>query len=332
MKPIDRPRKIKVADLLPGMFVELPGSWLQHAFIRGSFLIRDQAQILKIKKSGLEEVVFIPSKSTIRPGVPTKPKYVAMEPQKKTWDPALMPENFSAILKDVTVSPEKKSRYIYDASLDVMNKLLAEPSVDNITQFKEGVSEMVDHILEDDETAGCLLNITSHDYYTFTHSVNVGILSILLIKALYGKSSPHDLQELGAAFFLHDIGKVNIPESLINKPGRLDAGEIQIMRDHPLNGYQILSDTDHLSPESKIIVMQHHERHGGMGYPQGLMGNEIHIYGRICSITDVFDALTSKRSYKPALPTYEALRVMKTEMIDHFSPELFAEFIGLFRK
>jgi len=287
MKPIDRPRKVKVDDLYPGMYVELPGSWIQHAFVRGSFLIRDNAQILKIKKSGITDVTFFPLKSTFRPELPSQPRYIKVEPQKKKWDPALMPDDFSAILKDATVSPQKKSRYIYDASLDVMNKLLAEPSVDNITQFKEGVSEMVDHILVDDDTAGCLLNITSHDYYTFTHSVNVGILSILLVKALYGQSRSHDLQELGAAFFLHDIGKVNVPEALINKPGRLSSEELQIMRDHPLNGYQILSDTDHLSPESKIIVMQHHERHDGSGYPQGLAGDEIHVYGRICSITDV---------------------------------------------
>lgn len=332
MRPIDRPRRVKVEDLHPGMYVELPGSWVQHSFIRSNFLIRDKAHILKIKHSGISEVTFVPEKSTFRPEIPAQPKFVKSETPKSSWDAPLMPDDFSVILNDVTIAPEKKSKYIYDASLDVMNKLLAEPSVDNITQFKDGVSEMVDHILVDDETAGCLLNITSHDYYTFTHSVNVGILSILLIKAMYGKSSPHDLHELGASFFLHDIGKVDIPENLINKPGRLDEDELLVMREHPLNGYQILSDTDHLSPESKIIVMQHHERHDGSGYPQGLMGNEIHIYGRICSITDVFDALTSKRSYKPALTLYEALSVMKNEMGDHFSPELFAEFISLFRK
>jgi len=314
------------------MYVELPGSWVQHSFVRGSFLIKDAGQIQKIKRSGITEVVYSPAKSTFRPEISKTPTYIKVETPKKVWDPPLMPKDFSAILNDSSVAPERKSRYIYDASLDVMNKLLSEPSVDNITQFKEGVSEMVDHILVDDDTAGCLLNITSHDYYTFTHSVNVGILSILLIKALYGKSSPHDLHELGASFFLHDIGKVNVPEALINKPGRLNDEELLVMQEHPLNGYQILSDTDHLSPESKIIVMQHHERNDGSGYPQGLSGNEIHIYGRICSITDVFDALTSERSYKPAHSLYEALRIMKGEMRDHFSPELFGEFVGLFRK
>lgn len=332
MRPSDQPRRISVTDLHPGMYVQLPGSWVQHSFIRSSFLIKSQAQILKIQKSGISDVILIPLKSTYKPELSKAPNYIKKVPAKKVWDPSLMPKDFGDILKDSTVAPDRKAKYIYDASLDVMQKLLTDPSEDNITQFKEGVGEMVDHILVDDETSSHLLNITSHDYYTFTHSVNVGLLSVLLVKGLYGSSSPHDLQELGAAFFLHDIGKVSIPEALINKPGRLTDEELEIMRYHPQHGYQILSDTDHLSAECKIIVMQHHERHDGRGYPQGLQNDEIHIYGRICSITDIFDALTAKRSYKPALPTYEALQLMKHEMRDHFSPELFAEFVGLFKR
>ena len=332
MRPIDRPRRIKVDDIQVGMFVQLPGSWIQHSFIRSAFLVKDNLQILKIKKTGITDVIFVPLKSSIVPEISQAPRYVKQPSEKKRWDPALMPDDFTQILNDTSITPLRKSHYIYDASIDIMDKLLKDPSVDNLTQFKEGVGEMVDHILVDDDTAKCLLNITSHDYYTFTHSVNVGLLSVLLVKALYGRSSPHDIKELGAAFFLHDLGKVGIPDSIINKPGRLTEEEYSIIKEHPLNGYQILSDTDHLSPECKIIVMQHHERHDGSGYPQGLSREEIHVYGRICSIADVFDALTATRSYKPSLSLYDALNVMKHEMREHFSPELFAEFVSLFRK
>lgn len=315
------------------MFIQLSGNWVEHSFVRNSFLLKKPAQILKLAKNGVKDVLVHPLKSTILPVAEKKPNYVPPPPPpKKVWDPPLLPENFSEVIQDSTTPPDRKAGFIYKASLDVMDTLLKSPTTDNITQFKDGVSEMVDLILDDNETASQLLKITSHDYYTFTHSVNVGVLSVLLTKALYGNSSPHDMHELGAAFFLHDLGKINIPDALITKPGILNEQERLVMQEHPRNGYQILDDTNHLSPECKIIVMQHHERADGSGYPQGLKGDDIHAYGRICSIVDVFDALTSKRPYKEALSLYDALSIMKNQMGHHFNPEIFTEFVQLFRQ
>jgi HD-GYP domain-containing protein (c-di-GMP phosphodiesterase class II) len=138
------------------------------------------------------------------------------------------------------------------------------------------------------------------------------------------------MHELAAGFFLHDIGKVRVDPSIINKPGRLTDEEMKQMRTHAYAGYEILSETKQLSEESKIIVLQHHERFDGTGYPFSLKGDEIHMYGRICSIADVYDALTSERSYKQKLGTFEALKVMKKEMINHFQKELFENFVLLF--
>jgi len=314
------------------MYVQLSGSWITHSFVRNSFLIRDATQLAKLARSGLKEVIVHPLKSTVRPELKREPNYVRQPEQKKTWEVPLMPEGFEEILHDASIPPERKASFIYDTSLDVMDKLLQIPSVENIIQFKDGVANMVDHILDDSETSSQLLRITNHDFYTYTHSVNVGVLSVLLTKALYGSSSPHDMQELGAAFFLHDLGKVNVPDAVINKPGRLNDEELKVMREHPLGGYQILSDTDQLSPECKIIVMQHHERDDGQGYPQGLRGEEIHVYGRICSIADVFDALTSRRPYKKPLSLFDTLLLMKGEMKSHFHPEIFSEFVQLFKR
>ncbi|MEA3288518.1 MAG: HD-GYP domain-containing protein [Candidatus Marinimicrobia bacterium] len=337
MRPIDRPTKIKIEDLRIGMFVELPGNWLNHSFVRSSFLVKHQSQLTKIAQSGIETVVVHPVKSLVRPEPKKKqPNYIKKSPVEieatREEGPSLIPEGYSDFLQDSTIEPKRKASYLHEVSLDIMDKVLKAPSVENITHFKAGISEMVDLIMADDETASHLLKITSHDHYTFTHSVNVGVLSVLLTKAIYGNSSHHDLQELGAAFFLHDLGKVYVPDSLINKPGKLNEEEWKLMQNHPLGGYQILSDTDHLSPECKIIVMQHHERDNGTGYPQGLRGDEIHVYGRICAIADVFDALTSRRSYKPSMPLYDALMLMKYEMGSHFNADLFAEFVQLFKK
>ena len=192
------------------------------------------------------------------------------------------------------------------------------------------IYSIVDHILADDGTAAALSRITSHDYYTYTHSVNVGLFSVLLAKAVFKSGHDHDMRELGAGFFLHDLGKCDIPAQLINKPDRLTPDEWQLMRDHPSRGYELLAEAHQLTWECHVIVMQHHERENGTGYPFGLHKDEIHLYGRICSIADVYDALTSTRAYKEKLPTFEALNVMKDEMIHHFNRDLFNIFVTLF--
>ena len=172
--------------------------------------------------------------------------------------------------------------------------------------------------------------MTSYDYYTYTHSVNVGVFTIMLAKELFRKSAAHDMHELGASFFLHDIGQVRVDPAITKKPGKLAEQEMIQMRSHALEGYDILSAGKQLSEECKIIVMQHHEREDGSGYPKGLKGSEIHTYGRICCIADVFDALTADRSYKQRLNTFFALKLMKKKMLNHFQREMFEKFVLLF--
>ena len=139
------------------------------------------------------------------------------------------------------------------------------------------------------------------------------------------------MRELGAGFFLHDLGKVHVESSIINKPARLTKGEMFKIHTHPYQGYLLLKETNQLTEDCQIIVMQHHEREDGTGYPRRLIGDEIHLYGRICCIADVFDALTAERSYKPKLTPFEALKIMKEEMINHFHKEIFMEFVLLFK-
>ena len=172
----------------------------------------------------------------------------------------------------------------------MMTNVLEDPNAMNILNGKKVVYDIVDHIPADDDTAECMALITSHDYYPYTHSVNVGMLSVLLAKSVFKGSYDHNMQELGAGFFLHDLGKCDIPYDLINKPGQLTTREWNMMRNHPKRGNTILVDTKQLTKECGVIVMQHHEREDGCGYPLRLMKDEIHLYARICSIADVYDA------------------------------------------
>ena len=335
MRPVDRPRKTQIEDLKVGMFVQMPGNWTQHSFVRSNFLIKNSDRISKIAKSGFSEVIVNPLKSQIRPEANKRPKY---DPPVKTGHmaevdlgPPLMPSGFHDFLFDATVAPKRKASHLYEVCLHVMDKVLKDPNVGNIKQFKEGVSDIVDLLLSDQETATQLFQLTSRDHYTFTHSINVGVMSILLTKALYGESTPHDMRELSAAYFLHDLGKAKIPDELLYSTEKFTESERKVMEAHPMDGYDLLEEAKLLSVESKIILSQHHEREDGSGYPQGLQGEQIHIYSRICATADVFDALTSRRLFKPSLPLYDALVLMKFDKGLHLNKEVFSAFVQLFK-
>ena len=121
-----------------------------------------------------------------------------------------------------------------------------------------------------------------------------------------------------------------IPPHILNKKGPLSYVGWEIMKNHPEKGYKILDKFGEVSKEIGIIVLQHHERHDGKGYPGGLKEDQIHLYAKICMIADVFDALTSYRPYKEKFSTFDALKIMKHEMRENFDPEFFEKFVRLF--
>ncbi len=335
-------KKVKTEDLRVGLYINLGESWLRHSFLRPTFKLTSDKQITKIIEQGFRTVMVDLERSdpaavrvlTNRQDAYER-EYVAArrEPQETPTDfnPLEQISNeLRGAIEDKKLPPKKKAKAVYAHSIRMMDNILEEPSPENILKGKKMIYATVDHILADQDTADALSQITSHDYYTYTHSVNVGLLSVLLAKAVFGDSSGHNMRELGAGFFLHDLGKCDVPAHLINKPDRLTQEEWLLMRNHPSRGKTILSEANQLSQECGVIVMQHHERDDGNGYPLGLKKDEIHLYGRICSIADVYDALTSTRAYKEKLPPFRALETMKTEMLHHFNRELFGNFVTLF--
>lgn len=320
-------KTIKAQDLKVGMHVVLPVSWIKHPFLKNQFTIESPIQIQKIIDSGFEEIA-IDTEKGLDVGAVESARQRDTTPK---WEQEkLVPDELREAIKDKTLSVEKKTRVVYKSSLQIMARLLEDPKAEAIHEAKQGIAEIADFIISDDATTDYLLKITTHDYYTFTHSVNVGVLSILLSKTLFKGSDAHNMHELAAGFFLHDIGKVRIDPAIINKSGKLSDEEMKKMRAHPYQGYKILSEAEQLTEECKVIVMQHHERDSGTGYPRRLKGEEIHAYGRICCIADVYDALTAKRSYRKKQNPFSALKIMKEEMLDHFHKDIFEKFVMLF--
>jgi len=325
-------KTIKIQDLRIGMYVTLPVSWLKHPFLKNKFIIKSQDQIDKIIDYGITEIAIDIDKGERTSFLSNSAADLANTPPK-TWSPEkLVPPELREAIHDKSLPPDKKSKLVYESSRVLVERLFEDPKTENIREAKKGISEIVDLIIADDATSKELLKITSYDFYTYTHSVNVGVFSVMLAKAIFTGSDAHNMHELGAGFFLHDIGKVRINPSIINKRGLLTDEEMIKIREHPYQGYRILKETNQLTEECMIIVMQHHERDDGSGYPRSLKKNEIHNYGRICCIADVYDALTSERSYKMRLNTFEALKLMKEQMVNHFNQELYEKFVLLFSK
>lgn len=174
----------------------------------------------------------------------------------------------------------------------------------------------------------CLLNVVEikdYDNYTYSHSVYVGVLAVLIGMQL--GLSKTKLSELAMTGLLHDIGKLDVPVSIVNKPAALTDTEFEEMKHHPTYAVERLRAV-HGVPSSVILgIENHHEKYNGTGYPHGIRGNSIPLYGRILALADVYDALTSSRSYRRAWLPHEAIEYMMGSANSHFDFDILKAFL-----
>ena len=239
-------------------------------------------------------------------------------------------KNLESILKDPNISISDKSQTAYSSITATAQSLFESPEAEIIQRYKGVIFNTLEFVFQDDSNLKKLIDLTTLDFNIYNHSINVGIFSIGLSKKLLNTQPGHNFKEMAAGFFLHDIGKSGIPIHILNKNGPLTYVEWKIMKKHPEKGYKILEKFGEVSEEIGLIVLQHHERHGGNGYPRELKGDQIHIYAKICSIADTFDELTSHRPFRKEYSSFKALTIMKKEMYRDFDPEFFAKFVKLF--
>lgn len=187
------------------------------------------------------------------------------------------------------------------------------------------VDGFIDSVFRNESAAAALCKLKMYDEYTYTHSINVAVLSIILGKRLGLERA--QLRMLGMAGTFHDVGKAVIPDEILNKPGKLSDHEMTIMRTHPQEGYDILKTQKAVPKEVLRVALEHHERYDGSGYPRRVKGDAIHTMSRIISVVDVYDALTSKRVYKDPLPPGKVLGMMYQWRISDFQPNIVEHFI-----
>ena len=200
--------------------------------------------------------------------------------------------------------------------MNVQDVLDDPRSGEKIKKVGDSVNSMVDFILENETSYFSLMTISAHDFYTYMHSLNVCTLSIGLGSAMGLPKSP-DLEMLGMGTMLHDIGKSQIDPKLINKPGRLTDEEFKEMKGHVNEGVKLLKEHHKLPEMVMEPVVQHHEKLTGNGYPNAIKGDQLTLFGRISSIIDIYDALTTVRSYKKAFTPFEALSILRENENDY---------------
>jgi len=333
--------KIKLSPnhLKLGMYVsELDRPWVESPFLFQGFRLNTIEDIENIKE--FSEYVYVDtekSASNVISHLKSENKNVVTDihPTKKSKKGNAVPEKHSGLSDSFSKDDRKvlnkniyKARAIRDETRTYVDDMLAESRMGKIINTKKAkllVAKLANNIIENADASMWLTNLKKRDEYTAIHSVNVCVLSLTFGRALGIKKGP--LNELGLGALLHDMGKMHVPLEVLNKPGKLDGKEFEIMKSHPVSGYQMLKKSKGLSVDTLDIVKSHHERTSGSGYPDGLKEKEIRYFTQIVAITDVYDAVTSDRVYHDGMTPHEALKNMYEWTPGNYNIELMQSFI-----
>ena len=196
----------------------------------------------------------------------------------------------------------------------------------NVDAVRTVVSDMTDSVFRNPDALPSLSRLKRFDEYTFYHSVNTSLLAMSLGQSLgFDRAAIH---LAGVGTLLHDIGKTKVPLEILNKPGRFDAHEMEIMKQHVLRGVEVLASTTDLGDSYVQPALEHHERVNGAGYPHRRAQKDISQFGLITAIVDIYDAMTSDRCYHKGQPAHQALQLLyRLSLEGHLDPTLVQRFI-----
>ena len=221
---------------------------------------------------------------------------------------------------------------------DIMSPELRSEACQSIRNFdldeaKKVAEAIVERIFEAESVSIDMVDLKAFDSYTYQHSVNVAVLATIVGMGM-GFSAAR-LKDLCIAGMFHDMGKLAIPPEILNKPAKLTAEEYDIIKKHPQQSYDLLADRFELSSNIRMGVLCHHENEDGSGYPLGLKGGKINVFAKILHVVDVYDALTSKRSYKKAYACSEALEYLMggtSTLFDEKVVDVFMQYVPIYPK
>ncbi len=324
-------KRISVQQLQLGMHLkEFCGSWMDHPFWRTGFVITDPKDITLILASSIKEVWIDSSKGG---DVPSGAPAVCVEPELPQQSTVVPPSLQSARAPRETArvpaaqEVERAARICLEAKAAVVS-MFEEVRMGNAVDVggaRQLVEEISDSVSRNPGAIISLARLKTADDYTYMHSVAVCAMMVALAKQLGLDDA--QTRSCGVAGLLHDLGKVAMPIDVLNKPGKLTNAEFDIMKTHPTEGYKMLMASPGVEAVALDVVLHHHEKMDGSGYPEKLKGDQISLYSKMGAVCDVYDAITSNRPYKSGWDPAESLRKMAEWANGHFDPKVFQAFV-----
>lgn len=234
---------------------------------------------------------------------------------------------------DPVQAVSERSEIIYETSVELVNELLTDPDLNKHAPRLQDMSKAITTlVLSDSRAFSHLFAAAHHDFYTATHMVNVATWMVPLAYAL-GHRDPVELGRICQAGLLHDLGKVFVPEPVLNKQGRLSSDDWTTIRKHPVLGGAHLRSFESADELVVTVAREHHERLDGSGYPRGLRGEQIHRVSRICAVVDSFDAMTALRPFKQTtMSVTDAILTLKAETPGKYDPKVMDAWLVLLNK
>lgn len=340
-------KKINVKHLRVGMYIAAANDhWIPSGNQSRSGMLSKRATLDKIQRLKIESVFIDTSKgldSDMAEPVDTEDEVAAAdEALAEETPPASEQERAvyrqqkqsgvtspSASVVAVPLSEERqRAAEIHSEALSMVGEIMtqvqqgADIDVEALDQMTD---EIVDSLARNANGLACMTRIREKDAYLLEHSLNVGVLLGLFAQFL--GLPRHEIKALTMGGILHDIGKINVPDDVLNKPGKLSAEEWQEMKNHVVYGFDYLTELGGMDPIVLSVCRQHHERVDGTGYPRALSADSIDEYGRMAAICDVYDAITADRVYHKGMAPDKAMKNLVDWSNDHLDRAMVYNFI-----
>jgi putative nucleotidyltransferase with HDIG domain len=309
-------KKITVDELVPGMYVEaLDRPWLETDYELEGVQVTTAEDIARLRRYCTHVFITDVAAADEPAAVPTAP----LRRPGSSGDSLPLRPTFPQELARTRVIRNETKRLVDGMHDDIR----AGRSV-NTAGAREAVEQMVDSVAHHPDALAWFTTLKNRDEYTALHSMHVCMLAITL--ASFIGLDDDTVKRLGIGALLHDVGKIKIPLAVLNKPGKLTDDEFALMKKHPEFGVEILEGSPDLTADSLDVVLSHHERCNGSGYPRALVGDAISFFSQLVAIIDVYDAMTSDRVYHDGRSPAQVLKLMRSFTGD-FNPKLLAEFV-----
>lgn len=317
-------QKITIDQLKPGMYVHQIVEQKGKLSITNQGRVTSDAIISTLKKRGVKTLVIDTDKA-FNPNSNADSKIGAVASPSAVKQGASKPVSFDSELSRAVKLHEQGKAIQHALQTNLQKEMPFDGSIP-----KAFSNKLVESVERNPDALLCLTKIREKDDYLLEHSLNVAILLANFAKHL--GMTDNEVNELSYAGFLHDLGKIMIPDEILHKPGRLTDEEMDIMKGHVQHGVDHLLETD-IQPYLIQAVAEHHERLDGLGYPQGKKGDEISMAGRMLAIADMYDALTADRVYKSGMSSQKAFSILMSEAptrLDMYLVQQFIKCLGIY--